>query len=280
MVTVTKIDAPCGAVIGDVDLSAPLGGEDLKTIRRAWMAHHVLVFRNQKLENEDLVRFAEYMGPIGDDPFIRPIDGHEKIAAIHRRADETGRIFADNWHSDWSFMPVPPAGTLLYGIVIPPEGGDTFFSNQHLALEKMPAEMRARFEDRVAVHSAKKAYSRDGVYSKAHFGGAMRIAVSDEANKIERHNIIRAHPESGKAGIFGGSYVVDLEGLDPAEADAMIEELTAWQDREEFVYRHKWEPGMLVIWDNRSVLHRASGGYEGHERRLHRLTIADNPAYY
>ncbi|MBO6826201.1 MAG: TauD/TfdA family dioxygenase [Sneathiella sp.] len=278
MIEVTKLNAPCGAEIKGVDFSKPVSKTDLKIIRQAWMDHHVLVFPNQKLENEDLVRFAEYLGPIGDDPFIEPIDGHKKIAAIHRRADETGRIFADNWHSDWSFMPVPPAGTCLYGLIIPPEGGDTFFSNQHLAYEMLPEEMKAKLHNVNAIHSARTAYARDGAYAKDN--GAMRITVSDEAKKIQTHPIARNHPESGKIGLFGGSYVVDFENTPEDEAKQLAAELRDWQNRDEFVYRHKWEPDMLVLWDNRSVLHRASGGYEGYERRLHRLTIADSPDYY
>ncbi|WP_288900720.1 TauD/TfdA family dioxygenase [uncultured Sneathiella sp.] len=280
MITVTKIDAPCGARIEGVDLSAPIGKEDLATIRKAWMDHHVLVFPDQKLENDDLVKFAEYLGPIGDDPFFHPIDGHEKIAAVHRYAHETGRIFADNWHSDWSFMTVPPSGTMLYGKIIPTEGGDTLFSNQHLAWEEMPPEMKERFENLTAVHSAGGAYSRDGAYSEKNFKGAMRFNISDEANKTETHPVIRNHPETGKKGIFGGGYLVDLDGMDHDSAKMRLKELYSWQGREEFIYRHKWEPDMLVLWDNRSVLHCATGGYEGQERLLHRLTIADNPAYY
>jgi len=280
MITVTRIDAPCGARVEGVDLSAPLNKEDVAAIRKAWMDHHVLVFPEQKLENDDLVKFAEYLGPIGDDPFFHPIDGHDKIAAVHRYAHETGRIFADNWHSDWSFMTVPPSGTMLYGLIIPTEGGDTLFSNQHLAWEEMPPEMKDRFENLTAVHSAGGAYSREGAYSEKNFKGAMRFNISDEANKRETHPVIRNHPETGKKGIFGGGYLVDLDGMDHDSAKMRLKELYSWQGREEFIYRHKWEPDMLVLWDNRSVLHCATGGYEGQERLLHRLTIADDPAYY
>ena len=280
MITVSKIDAPCGARVEGVDLSAPLDKEEVAAIRAAWMAHHVLVFPNQKLENEDFVRVAEYFGPIGDDPFFHPIDGHERIAAVHRYANETGRIFADNWHSDWSFMAVPPSGTMLYGLIIPEEGGDTLFSNEHLAWEAMPPEMKERFEKLTAVHSAGGAYSREGAYAEKNFKGAMRFNISDEANKRETHPVIRAHPETGELGIFGGGYLVDLDGMEHERALDLLKELARWQGREEFIYRHKWKPDMLVLWDNRSVLHKATGGYEGHERLLHRLTVADNPAYY
>ncbi len=278
MIKVNELDAPFGAEITGVDFSKSVDPADLKQIRKAWMDHHVLVFPNQKLENDHLVRFAEYFGPIGDDPFFKPIDGHEKIAAVHRRANETGRIFADNWHSDWSFMPVPPSGTCLYSIIIPPKGGDTFFSNQHLAYDTLPEKLKRKLANLNAIHSARLAYSRDGAY--ANDEGAMRIVVSDEANKIQQHPIVRSHPESGKTGLFGGGYVVDFEGLPENEARDLAAELKEWQGRPEFIYQHKWEPEMLVLWDNRSVLHRASGGYEGYERRLHRLTIADKRDYY
>ncbi|MBE7638349.1 TauD/TfdA family dioxygenase [Sneathiella sp. P13V-1] len=280
MVSVTKIDAPCGAIIEDIDLSKPMDDNTRKKVRKAWMDHHVLVFPKQKLENEQLVAFAESIGPIGEDPYIGPIEGHNKIAAIHRLADETGRIFADNWHSDWTFMPTPPAGTCLYGITIPPEGGDTYFSNQHLAYDEMPADMKAKFENLSGIYSAGTAYAPDGAYAEDKFDGAMNIILSEEANKKQTHQVVRNHPETGRIGLFGGSYLVGIEGMGAKESAELLRELHQWQNQDQFVYRHKWEEGTLVLWDNRSVLHRASGGYEGYERKLHRLTIADDPAYY
>ncbi len=280
MLEVTTTGQACGAVVRGVDLSKDVSRDLIDEIRTHWIDHHVLAFPDQKLGHEDLVRFAEYIGPIGDDPFINPIDDHDQIAAIHRKADETGRIFADNWHSDWSFQVVPPAATCLYGVIIPPEGGDTRFSNQHLALDAMPDDMRQRYEGKTALHSARDAYTDEGAYSEKNFQGAMNFRISDEAAEIQSHPLIRPHPESGKMGLMGGSYVVDLEDTDPEETRTLLRDLYAWQGKEEFVYQHKWDPDMLVIWDNRSVLHQASGGYEGHERLLHRLTVSDNPDYY
>ena len=103
----------------------------------------------------------------------------------------------------------------------------------------------------------------------------MDIRPSEKAYERRPHALIRAHPESGKMGIFGTSYlyIVGFEGMSDEEAKPLLKELVAWQDREEFVYTHKWQNNMLVMWDNRSVLHRATGGYEGYRRELHRITI-------
>lgn len=280
MLEVTETGQACGAIIRGVDFSKNVDKSVIDEIRAHWLEHHVVVFPDQKLSNDDLVRVARYFGPIGDDPFIGPIDDHELVAAIHRKADEKGKLFADNWHSDWSFQEQPPAATCLYGIKIPPHGGDTLFSNQHMALEKMPDDIRAKYEGKTAIHSAHYAYADDGMYADENYDGAMNIKTSSEASEQQEHPIIRPHPESGKTGFMGGSYVVDFKDLDKKVARELMRDLYQWQGKEEFVYRHKWEPDMLVLWDNRSVLHQATGGFEGYERLLHRLTIDDDPSYY
>lgn len=276
-VTVTPTGQACGAIIEGVDLSRELSQALVADVRAAWLEHHVVIFPNQEMTDEDLERFALYFGPFGHDPFFASIPGHEHVAAIRRTADETTSIFADTWHTDWSFQANPPIGTCLYGITIPPKGGDTLYANQHLALERMPDEMRARFEGKVAIHSARMGYSRDGIYGdrEADSDRSMDIVISDEALAEQPHPLVRAHPETGRLGIFGAplSYIVGFEGAGDDETHSLMKELHDWQTREEFVYRHVWEPRMLVMWDNRSVLHRATGGYEGYDRLLHRTTI-------
>lgn len=264
----------CGAEIRGVDLTRPLRQETVAEIRAAWLAHHVLAFPDQAMSDDDLERFTLYFGPFGEDPFIAPIPGRDHIIALERRADETTPIFAEAWHSDWSFQKTPPAGTCLFGIVIPPVGGDTFFANQHKALEEMPIELRGRLEGRRAIHSARAAYSRAGVYGEADKGRAIDIRPSDAALATQAHEIIRLHPETGRPAVFGcAGYIVGFEDLEPDESATLLGELYMWQTRPEFQHRRTWRENMLVMWDNRSVLHRASGGYEGRRRLLHRTTI-------
>lgn len=280
---ITPSGQACGARIRGIDLSRDLSAAEIADIRQAWLDYHVISFPDQKLTDADLERIAFYFGDFGVDTFFGSIEGSNHIAAVRRDADETTPIFADIWHTDWSFQKTPPSGTLLYGIDIPPEGGDTYFADQHKALEDMPAALRQKLEGKTGVHSAILGYSKGGAYGEddQEKGRSMDIRPSDEeARKQNSHPIIRDHPEIGQPGIFGtiGAYVVGIEGMDEAEAMPLLMELSAWQTQDRFVYRHKWQPDMLVMWDNRSVLHRASGGYEGHNRLLHRITIAERAA--
>lgn len=265
----------CGATVTGVDLSAPLLGETVDAIRMAWLKYHVLAFPDQSMTDDDLERFTLAFGPFGDDPFVAPIPGRDHIIAIRRDAGETSPLFAENWHTDWSFQARPPDGTCLYGVTIPPVGGDTLYANQHAALDAMPTPLRARLDGKRAFHSARGGYAPSGLYGvDDSTGRSMDIRPSDEALDTQLHPIVRDHPETGRAAIFGCvGYMVGIEGMDDDEAHELLLDLYRWQTSDEFVYRHEWQPGMLVMWDNRSVLHKATGGYDGYARLLHRTTI-------
>ena len=276
MIEVTSSGQACGATVRGVDLSQPPRPDTVSAIRAAWLVHHVLAFPDQALDDDDLERFTIAFGGFGTDPFIAPIPGREHIIAVERQADETSPLFAENWHSDWSFQARPPAGTCLYGIEIPPIGGDTLFANQHAALDAMPDALRARIDGRMAIHSARRAYAPEGFYGEGDKAKrSMDIRPSRDAEATQLHPLIRKHPETGREGLFSCfGYIIGIEGMDDAEAVPLLIELYQWQGREQFQYRHHWEPNMLLMWDNRSLLHAATGGYDGYHRLLHRTTIA------
>lgn len=278
MLSVTPIDAPCGAVVTGVDLTTGLSAEQLAQIRAAWLEYHVMVFPDQQLSNGDLERFALGFGDFGRDPFFNPIEGHSNIAAIRRDANERTPLFADNWHTDWSFQTKPPIGTCLYGIKIPPQGGDTLFANQQLAYEEMPPALKQKVQNLTAVHSAASAYSPEGLYSDrmaSNAGRSMNIVVSERARETQTHPLIRPHTETGKPAIYSTrGYIKGFVELDDKESQQLLAELYEYQSSPQFVYRHRWQSNMLVMWDNRSVLHKATGGYDGYDRLLHRVTIS------
>jgi len=276
-IVVTPSGQACGATVTGVDLTEPLSERDVADIRAAWLEHHVVAFPDQPMDDDDLERFTLYFGPFGDDPYIATIPGRDHIIAVSRRADETSPLFADNWHSDWSFQKVPPAGTCLFGVDIPPVGGDTWFADQHLALDEMPHELRSQLDGLMAVHSARNAYAPAGFYGDNDAPDrSMDIRPSETAINSQLHPIIRAHPETGRLGIFStAGYIVDIDGVDADEAQRLLVELYHHQTQDRFVYKHEWQTNMLVMWDNRSVLHRATGGYDGHDRLLHRTTIGE-----
>ena len=280
MIEVTPSGQACGASVTGLDLAADLDQATITAVREAWMEHHVLAFPGQTLSDEDLERVTQYLGNFGSEPYFVPIEGSEHVVALTRRADEKAPVFAEVWHSDWSFMEQPPIGTCLYSLVIPPVGGDTGFTNQQKALAEMPAELRSKLEGKMALHSAAAGYSPDGLYGEQEKDSdrSMKILYSETARDVHPHPFISKHPESGQETLLGCfGYIVGIEGMQEEQAFELLLELHQWQTREEFQYTHKWEENMLVIWDNRSVLHKANGGYDGYDRELHRITIAAAP---
>ncbi|MBX7531565.1 TauD/TfdA family dioxygenase [Qipengyuania sp. 1XM1-15A] len=268
-------DQACGARVSGLDLSKPIPAELAAEIREVWLEHKVLAFPDQHLDDDALERFTLAMGGFGEDPFFEPISGREHIAAIQREAEETSPLFAENWHSDWSFLERPPAGTCLMAFDIPPRGGDTLFADQQSAFAALPDDRKDELRKLTAIHSAQLAYAPEGTYGEKDAGRSMAIRPSEAARDCRTHPLIRKHPETGIEGFFSTlGYIIGIEGMEQAEAIALLAELAQWQSRDEFVYRHQWEDGMLVMWDNRAVLHKATGGYEGYRRELHRTTIA------
>lgn len=274
--TVTPSGACCGARVAGIDLSRPLDDNVVAELRQAWLTHKVLAFPGQSLSDDDLERFSLGFGTFAGDPYIAPMPGRPNVIELRRNADETSPIFADAWHTDWSFGAHPPIATLLYGITIPPHGGNTDFIDQEAVLAAMPAELRERLEGRNALHSARLAYSPEGVYGKrdSDKGRGFRILPSDSAYAVQPHPLIRTHPETGREVVYGCfGYIVGVEGMDEKAGQQLLMDLYTWQTRETFQYHHAWAPGMLVMWDNRAVLHKANGGYQGYDRVLHRTVI-------
>ena len=275
-IEVIRQQASCGALIHGIDLTKDLSTDEVARIRAAWLKHQVVAFPDQPMAVTDIERFATYMGPNGEDPYIEAIAGHPRVVQVKREADEKTPIFAETWHSDWSFLKRPPAATVLYGNIIPPTGGDTLFSNQTAAWDGLPASMRALLKDKRAIHSARKGYAKDGMYGERDKGRSMAIKYGDSALKTQLHPLARPHTETGRLALYvSPGYTIGIDGISDDEAVPILKELYAHQARPEFVYRHKWAEGMLVMWDNRSVIHAATGGYEGHRRLLHRITVAD-----
>ena len=275
-IVITASGQSCGAEVRGVDLSQALSEQVVADIRAAWLEYQVLSFPDQSLTDDDLERFTLNLGPFGDDPFIAPIPGRQHIIAVKRAADEATSLFAEQWHSDWSFQATPPQGTCLYGVTIPPVGGDTLFADQVAAVAAMPEALRARLQGKNAIHSAVMGYSPAGILGDADraAGRSMDIRPSSDAAATQTHPIIFTHPETGRESILGTvGYIIGIEGMEGEEERELLTDLYEWQTREEFRYRHHWQPGTLLMWDNRAVLHSATGGYEGYDRLLHRTTI-------
>jgi taurine dioxygenase len=276
--TVEPTGARIGAVVGGLDLRRDLDEAMAARLRQLWLRHQVLVFPDQDLTDEQLEAVATAFGPIGDDPYFRPMDGQAHVVALTREADETSPLFADVFHSDWSFLASPPAGTLLYALEIPHLGGDTLYADQYGAFDALPADLRMRIEGRRGIHSARRGYAKEGLYGDRDVGRSIAIVASDDAWATQLHPLVRAHPETGRRALYCSlAYTIGIDGMADDDGDALLGELLGYMATDDLLYRHHWEEGMVVLWDNRCLLHAATGGYEGHRRELHRLTIAERP---
>ena len=257
--------------MGDPDIAA--------AVRELWLTHLVLSFTGQALALDEFESVALAFGPFGEDPYLRGLDDHPHVAEIRREADERTPIFAEAWHSDWSFLDPPPAMTVLLADELPPHGGDTLYADQHAALDALDPDLRRRIDGLIGIHSARRGYSPAGQYGDRDVGRSMRIVASDDAMACTRHPIVRRHPETGRPALFVSmGYTIGIEGMADDEAQDLLIALFRHQAQERFVHRVVWQPGMLTMWDNRSVIHRATGGYEGHRRVLRRITIAEREA--
>lgn len=267
---------PCGAAIRGVDLSRDVSADLVAEIRAIWLEHLVVVFPDQHLTLERFEEVALLFGHYGHDPYFKGLLDHPHIAEVKREADEQTPIFAEGWHSDWSFLQHPPSGTLLYGRIIPPVGGDTRFANQYAAYEALDLTMKKKLDGLMGIHSARRGYSKAGQYGEKDVGRSMSIVYSDDALATQLHPLVKQHPETGRKGLFlSPGYTIGVEKMDEVEAQALLMELYLHQAKEEFVYVHHWSPDMLTMWDNRAVIHAATGGYQGHRRLLQRITVTD-----
>ena len=266
-----------GVEILDIDLKQELSSKMISDIRTQWVNYGIAIFLDQILTLEEYENFSQYFGPYGNEPFLKD---HPHVVKLHRKANEEAAHFGGAWHSDWSFQNQPPAATMLYSEIIPPQGGDTLFANTADAYDDLTDKLKDKIKNMRCLHSAKLPYAKDGVYATEGKKRTMKIHTSDEANKTMPHPLVRTHRETGRKTLFiNPVYTVEIEGLSKEDSDGLLFELYIHMAQEKYIYRHKWHPNMLIMWDNRTVMHMAEGGYDGHERLLHRITIADNKTY-
>jgi taurine dioxygenase len=155
-------------------------------------------------------------------------------------------------------------------------GGDTLFANTQKAYEELDSDLKEQIKDLKVVHSAKLPYADDGFYATEKEERAMDIITSKEAKKEEIHPLVKIHPETNQKCLFVNPvYTSHVLGMDEEESFLLLLKLYDHMTQERFIYRHKWSENMLLMWDNRTVMHMADGGYDGYDRLLHRITIAN-----
>ncbi len=285
---VREISRAGAAEVLGLDCSGPLDPEALATLRAAFVTTPILAIRGQHLTAAGQAAFSRNFGelePQVNSQYVHPDDPFVLILSNELRPDGTavGVVDAGDFlHSDSSWSRTPVAATILYSVRNPEHGGDTEFCNMYLVYEALPPELRRRVEGRTAVHHVSKAKNPRVAISPSR-PNAKEFYEQQEREMEEVHQpMVRTHPHSGRQALYvSPRFTLRVDGLEPAESDALLDELFALMGEERFRYRHLWRDGDLVMWDNRCLTHRATGGYVLPDiRRMHRTTICGEAAFY
>ena len=260
-----------GVEILDLDLRKPLAPGTVRAVREAWHDHAVILLRDQQLSEEDQLRFGEYFGELG------------KVFS-HRQGRHPAFLFVSNirengkpigalpdgemqFHSDQCYVEHPPAGTMLYSIEVPSEGGDTMFASMYAAYEALPDEMKQRIENLRGVNYYDP--GSDYVVRKTPPANAMRWS----------HPVVRVHPATGRKALYVNRLMTfEIEGMPSAESDPLLAYLFDHAEQRHFIYQHRWRSGDVILWDNRCTLHARTDFSSAERRLLRRLTVQTEAA--
>jgi taurine dioxygenase len=273
--TVHPVAGALGAEVSGVDLSKDLSGETVAALRRAWLDHLVLFFRDQPLPPARFLAFARAFGEPIEYPFVKGLPDFPEIIPVLKLENEKVN-FGGVWHSDTTYLDVPPMASMLVAREVPPAGGDTLFANMYLAYEALSDAMQRLLAPLRAVASSSKA---DASRTRED-----RIKDSRRADAREEyvatHPVVRVHPETGRRALYVNvAHTIRFEGMTTEESAPLLAFLFEHLTRPELTCRFRWQPGSIAFWDNRCAQHNAINDYAGHRRSMHRITLAgDKPA--
>jgi taurine dioxygenase len=264
---ITPVTAAIGAEVSGVDLRDDLDDATVARIRQALLDHLVLFFRGQDLDDEAHLRFAQRFGPLSIPPLATRYQDRPSVTVLDQVAPKGEG--ADEWHSDNTFMPNPPLGSILRCVQLPATGGDTCFASMYAAYEALSPHLRGLVDGLTAVHDITKPLRkaiRDGHTS-------LDLAEMQAKWPPVEHPVARIHEETGRKALFvNRNSTTHLVGLTERENDVLLPFLFDHVRSPEFQCRLHWEPGTVAFWDNRSMQHYAVADYT--ERRvMHRVTI-------
>lgn len=273
---IRAFDAPLGAEVLGLDLSQPLAADDFGRIHCAHLAHHVLVFRDQRITPQQQIDFSRRFGPLQIHVLKNfQLQGYPEILTVSNIKENGEPIGLGDaghfWHSDLSYKDKPSLGSLLHAQELPAEGGDTLFANQHLAWDTLPLALKTAVGSLRAEHTYLAKY--EALRARSPWRPKLSQAQIDEVKPVI-HPVVRTHPETGRKALFVSEhFTTRIVDVPEDESRALLAELFAHTSREALIYRHVWQPHDLVFWDNRSVTHLAGGTPDHLRRKLYRTTI-------
>ena len=290
---IKRLGEALGAEILDIDLSVSMNAAKYAEITEAWHENPLLIFRGQTLTPECHIEFSRHFGDLEIHP--NPKHLHREFPVLlnlTNRLGENGEALGlkdggSDWHSDLSYMRVPSKGSLLYALAVPEIGGDTEWANMYTAYETLPEAAKAQIADLRAIHqfdhnANPRLHPPEGVIAGQEGTGSIWDKKSD-ATKARTpnvpHPIVRRHPDTGRKALFvNRRFTIAIEDMDADEGESLLLELFDHCEQPQFVYRHKWRVGDLLMWDNRCLIHVACGGFSLPEiRQMYRTTLIGSP---
>jgi len=284
-IEVRPLAAAMGAEIAGVEIGR-MTEEAFAEVRAALFRHKMIFLRNQNLTHAEHEAFARRFGEFAEDAYTSGVPGHRNVHPLIKEADDKSKmVFGEGWHTDSPFLPKPPAITILRSVQIPPFGGDTIWANSALAYDmlsdtykRIVADLKVHFSLRDVLRSAQEAVELNDSPIGRLAATRNSEKLSDDLQRKIRgsvHPMVRHHPVTGEKALYtDGAYAIGIEGMTDEEAAPILAFLAEHIVQHAFTCRLRWEPDMVVAWDNRLCLHQAFNDYQGYRREMYRVTVA------
>lgn len=282
-IEVTPLSDVMAAEITGVDVTA-LGDDDFRAIHRAHLDYGVIVLRDQHMTPEQHIDFSRRFGELDYQVLDQcALPDHREILVLSNKVVDGNPLGLPDggrrWHTDMSYNEKPPLGSLLYGMEVPPEGGDTKFANMYAAYDALTDDIKARIAGLRGIHDYKRHYKK----AKANSGDTRATLREDQVESLTGgiHPLVRTHPETGRKALYvDEGHTVGIEGMADGEALPLIRMLYEHSIQPQFVYSNAWRQFDLVFWDNRCVMHQAQPyDQEKYVRHMHRTTVQGDRPY-
>tara|TARA_B100000686_G_C16560975_1_gene847728 strand:- start:50 stop:910 length:861 start_codon:yes stop_codon:yes gene_type:complete len=276
-------DTFVGEVKG-INLADDHDEDAIASIRAALLDYGVLIFRGQKMSNEEHVRFSQKFGPSEFHPVTQYLlPEFPEILVLANRGYEGTKPIANGgayWHSDMTYKAKPPMGSILYALEVPPEGGDTMYCDMAAAYEHLSNEIKQKIEGLKAAHSYLPRFIASREIDDEFQNNKFELSDNQKAELTEViHPVVRAHSENNRRALFiNEGFTIRIDGMAKKESKALLANLNDHATNRRFVYTHKWSVGDVIFWDNRVTMHKATEYNLQYSRRMHRTTIrGDTP---